>query len=377
MSKIGETSSRPANVTVCLGYAAGCNQSDSVEDMVQCDTCESWWHYSCAKVDEAIKDKSWSCVKCPPRKTRSRSGKSSKSKASGSSSSSVRRAQLQLELKRLEEAGQLADRLYQEREEEERKAREEEAARREKRFAEKQAREEDLLQKRFALLQTLAELDEDVSEGRSEDGQSSVVTSKSKVENWMSRHMQGNSSGLGKANCQTEASPANATYSDDQAAKRGCTVTLPTASTVKVLGQGVAASGEVRNNSVKQQVCDKLAMIPYPMRSHLEFAERMVGFAGGSPDVGEAGGLIDATIQRNAEEAVHSDGEQVGSINRIDPSTRIAVSPLGNNPLNSTPLSGRLTAGPSAQQLAARHVVPKDLPIFFGDPVDWPLFISN
>ncbi|XP_062707629.1 uncharacterized protein LOC134288027 [Aedes albopictus] len=33
--------------------------------------------------------------------------------------------------------------------------------------------------------------------------------------------------------------------------------------------------------------------------------------------------------------------------------------------------------GPSPQQLAARLVVIKELPIFSGDPVDWPLFISS
>lgn len=33
--------------------------------------------------------------------------------------------------------------------------------------------------------------------------------------------------------------------------------------------------------------------------------------------------------------------------------------------------------GPSSQQLAARQVVNKELPIFSGDPIDWPLFISS
>ncbi|XP_062708920.1 uncharacterized protein LOC134288349 [Aedes albopictus] len=32
--------------------------------------------------------------------------------------------------------------------------------------------------------------------------------------------------------------------------------------------------------------------------------------------------------------------------------------------------------GPTSQQLAARHVVPRELPAFTGDPVEWPLFLS-
>ncbi|XP_055633238.1 uncharacterized protein LOC129773624 [Toxorhynchites rutilus septentrionalis] len=33
--------------------------------------------------------------------------------------------------------------------------------------------------------------------------------------------------------------------------------------------------------------------------------------------------------------------------------------------------------GPNTQQLAARHVVPKELPCFAGDPIEWPMFWSS
>ncbi|XP_062538796.1 uncharacterized protein LOC134207091 [Armigeres subalbatus] len=36
----------------------------------------------------------------------------------------------------------------------------------------------------------------------------------------------------------------------------------------------------------------------------------------------------------------------------------------------------QLFGGPTSQQLAARHVVPRELPAFAGDPVEWPLFLS-
>ncbi|XP_062714276.1 uncharacterized protein LOC134291034 [Aedes albopictus] len=35
------------------------------------------------------------------------------------------------------------------------------------------------------------------------------------------------------------------------------------------------------------------------------------------------------------------------------------------------------SVGPNAQQLAARHVVPKDLPFFGGNPTEWPVFWSS
>ncbi|XP_062713931.1 uncharacterized protein LOC134290753 [Aedes albopictus] len=37
----------------------------------------------------------------------------------------------------------------------------------------------------------------------------------------------------------------------------------------------------------------------------------------------------------------------------------------------------QLSFGPNPQQLAARHVVPKDLPCFTGDPIEWPIFWSS
>ncbi|XP_053691604.1 uncharacterized protein LOC128740118 [Sabethes cyaneus] len=58
------------------------------------------------------------------------------------------------------------------------------------------------------------------------------------------------------------------------------------------------------------------------------------------------------------------------------------VSPIvpesGANPVAPpATVSRQLFSVPNAQQLAARHVVPKDLPIFTGDPVEWPLFLSS
>ncbi|XP_053685846.1 uncharacterized protein LOC128735386 [Sabethes cyaneus] len=49
---------------------------------------------------------------------------------------------------------------------------------------------------------------------------------------------------------------------------------------------------------------------------------------------------------------------------------------LGPNP-GLVPHNTLGNLGPSPQQLAARQVVTKELPVFSGDPVDWPLFTSS
>ncbi|XP_062704316.1 uncharacterized protein LOC134286681 [Aedes albopictus] len=44
---------------------------------------------------------------------------------------------------------------------------------------------------------------------------------------------------------------------------------------------------------------------------------------------------------------------------------------------NSSQSQPRRVRGPTAEQLAARQVIPKELPVFAGDPQDWPLFLSS
>ncbi|XP_062707580.1 uncharacterized protein LOC115257239 isoform X2 [Aedes albopictus] len=54
------------------------------------------------------------------------------------------------------------------------------------------------------------------------------------------------------------------------------------------------------------------------------------------------------------------------------------LSPVVTPSIQSTPQHPQQPFnGPNPQQLAARHVVPKDLPLFSGDPVEWPLFFSS
>ncbi|XP_062712952.1 uncharacterized protein LOC134290030 [Aedes albopictus] len=47
------------------------------------------------------------------------------------------------------------------------------------------------------------------------------------------------------------------------------------------------------------------------------------------------------------------------------------------HPVSSASYDAQLFNAPTAQQLAARHVVPKELPPFSGNPAEWPLFWSS
>ena len=77
----------------------GCNRPDSAEDMVACDKCNCWWHFSCAGVQASICNRSWRCPNCSTGTI-------------GSEHSNASSARLRL--KQLEEAKALEDKLRKE-----------------------------------------------------------------------------------------------------------------------------------------------------------------------------------------------------------------------------------------------------------------------
>ncbi|XP_062703688.1 uncharacterized protein LOC134286131 [Aedes albopictus] len=46
------------------GNCSACDNPDADRNYVQCDTCDSWWHFSCVNVTESISDRSWICHNC-------------------------------------------------------------------------------------------------------------------------------------------------------------------------------------------------------------------------------------------------------------------------------------------------------------------------
>lgn len=64
----GQNDDRPAEGQTEPSCVA-CQRPDEVEDMVQCDHCDTWSHYTCAGVDENIADHSWVCGHCTGRQS--------------------------------------------------------------------------------------------------------------------------------------------------------------------------------------------------------------------------------------------------------------------------------------------------------------------
>ncbi|XP_062703570.1 uncharacterized protein LOC134286025 [Aedes albopictus] len=107
---------------------AACQRPDSAEDMVQCDHCDNWKHYSCAGVDESVARRSFVCGDCTAQQTDDViSVRTTSTRSSATSTISVclsqlverqrlERARLELELQRrhLDEQQQLIDKAFDE-----------------------------------------------------------------------------------------------------------------------------------------------------------------------------------------------------------------------------------------------------------------------
>nr|XP_029710237.1 uncharacterized protein LOC115256123 [Aedes albopictus] len=189
----------------------GCNRPDIAERyMVQCDMCERWYHFSCAKVDEAIKDRSFSCCKCVAVLNQDAKTDSLRSSQSGRSSSS-RLANIQLQMQRLAEEQTAQEKLMQETQEFARELREksvqQEIEIRSNSMKERMERELEFIKKKYNLLQN--ELNEEDS--GSVKSVASQRSASSSVRRWLESQMEAALTSSGQGNAPTSSTSRTGT----------------------------------------------------------------------------------------------------------------------------------------------------------------------
>ncbi|XP_055633544.1 uncharacterized protein LOC129773906 [Toxorhynchites rutilus septentrionalis] len=155
-----------------VSHCAKCDRPDSADNLVGCDTCETWVHFGCAQVSDSIVNRSWKCDQCR--------AEHSIIQPQGSvtrSTSSKRSSRVDLNLRMMEE--QKAMRM--------RRILEEEAARAatRKKLA---VEEEEFLKKKYEIL--LAET-EDSEDGASRRSRLSSRASRERVQSWLSNQEVG------------------------------------------------------------------------------------------------------------------------------------------------------------------------------------------
>lgn len=157
-----------------LQNCIACNKPDREENLVACDACKDRYHFSCASVDDGIRDRCWSCSKCASAIVVDDVSKSGKSSKSGQSNRSIR---IQLQLMKIEEERKAEEKLMIERQQLEKE-------RQEKVLLEKATMEKKFRDEKYALL--IAEASEDDDE--SIKSRRSRVSSKDKVNRWIMDH---------------------------------------------------------------------------------------------------------------------------------------------------------------------------------------------
>ncbi|XP_062710770.1 uncharacterized protein LOC134288871 [Aedes albopictus] len=338
-----------------------CDRPDSSEDMVACDGCGSWYHYSCADVDGSVANLPWTCGSCgilnqtpiPPKGARKvdakkgskrltvpagaeksskvsvvSKGTSRKSKKSGAdekvSSTSSARARLALELKMVDEQDQIRaeelqaelviknKKLLLEKQNRDRElALEGKKLAEEKAFQEKQLEEEEktrkaMLEMKRLSLETKKNIVRQFSQRGSEVSSvsgSEVTNSEEKVRRW-----------LQKSGEQTEGN-------------------IQSTSAAKDNGKLPEISGEITFNEAQEPIFN------VAKKSFFSEMPREKTEQDGGEDV-----AYDVRTRLTAGNAAQ--GAASGSM--YDPTD----------------------IGPTSRQLAARQVMGKDLPTFSGNPED-------
>ncbi|XP_055622107.1 uncharacterized protein LOC129765713 [Toxorhynchites rutilus septentrionalis] len=319
-----------------------CDAPDTVDDMVQCGQCELWAHYGCAGVDDEIKKRPWSCPKCanllqvqkPKTKSKTKSG----SKSDAGSVKSVISAIKQLEEeqaameKELEEEKELREkRLVMEKTLREKRM-EQERDLREKEFRQQQElREKQLLEEREMLERNLAAEEEFLRKQHALREQFQI-NKKNSAKKWTDA--DGAVGGGFEVDRRSEV-PA------DEKVKNW----------LKEQKSSPDEKGDPRGAYPKNTITKVDNQPTKKKLSKMERLKALLEEESSSADEGE----------REAEE----DGKPV---QQPQEPTR-----LNQREQRSYGPGHRLTQ----DQLAARQVMSKQLPVFKGEPEVWPLFISS
>ncbi|XP_058817217.1 uncharacterized protein LOC131680521 [Topomyia yanbarensis] len=347
-----------------------CQRPDSDDNLVACDKCSNWWHFSCAGVTDSVKLVKWMCRHCLPKPAKS---------VSVASSVSSRRARLELNMKRLEEQRALDKKqmelelekkylkekyqLLEETLQEEVETRSvryrvdeiESRAKQTSQWIEDQAAVESAGNKQDAPAVGVPNLEEGVSldppapvfqigteEGAVGGIDGEIRDPQMPPENSAYRRLQQT-----LQNYEQDGQPTFQQLQQLQEQLQQCQLQLLHQSTpVSSRFPGVSRGAVPKSNRHQIATEDHMLRTAIPDSIPLEAPDRRAPH--------------NQVLLQNLN--------QIGNI--VPPRHGI------NGPIPMTS-SSLVRQGPSPEQLAARQVMPRDLPEFTGDPEEWPMFLSS
>ncbi|XP_055589014.1 uncharacterized protein LOC129741312 [Uranotaenia lowii] len=341
-----------------------CVHPDSADDLVACDRCDSWWHYSCAGVDDGVKNHQWVCAKCANVPTKASSIRTT---------SSVRKARLELELKRLEEEKEL-----------------------ERRF---------IAAKYRALEESLQEEEGEKESLRLRESDPDPAEKQKSIVNWVTEQTESVLEGVAGVTKQLKHQPERITVApekpNDQVYLENPFVATekdPTSrkrlmsNAFHQLEKQLHSCQEQDNLSSEQllELQDQLRLCQIHLTENNTQSTRAADVTlpqvklqpSTQPKPKPTGTKPKASPHFLSKTTKLKDGALLNEAVMVASNLRKQKGPPQISP--RVPVGQEMTehavtvcAVPSQQQLATRQMLPRDLPIFSGNPADWPVFISQ
>ncbi|XP_062707592.1 uncharacterized protein LOC134288019 [Aedes albopictus] len=381
-----------------------CQRPDSAdEQMVACDSCQDWEHFTCAGVDVSIKDQPYVCSECklkktgakpkeslrPPDKQDKKSSRASSKKANSknnpapsSVSSATRMAMLQAQLKMIEDQ-ELQQARDLEAEEELKKREMEEAQRQleekrklqeeENRLRELKLREEkEILEKRKIMRQQSAEKKNELLKQMSEFGSKSGsnVDSNEKVSSWLAK--------------QEDLPPPPAeplVHTNKPFPALAQTAAMTSTHVLPQFPSSSAAPGQGPGPSFLAPPLMSTT-VPPTFQSNMPTFCTPYGANNVAPPAQMPVTVATENQPMHSSIPPHVPSAAPASVPNPQPFPSMFAASGGEVGQSHLYSSGNLAppevpATLNTNQLAARQVLGKELPKFSGRPEDWPLFITS
>ncbi|XP_062555732.1 uncharacterized protein LOC134220646 [Armigeres subalbatus] len=332
-----------------------CTRPDDADNMVGCDACDAWEHYGCAGVSDSIagSNRSWTCEACKLKAQAAAGSSSTASAYTSASSKRSRQAQLRLEL--LEQQNRVRMKKLEE--------------------------EERYLKEKFELLMQLEEEDDLISNRSEVDSRSK----RDRLEKWLEQENiavsdVGNEVGLG-------AGEAVESSNIIKSVPGGLPMAIPAFETQSVLRK-LDKQVSIGRESLTESSSPIKNTTTVKSRINHENQALTSNANGTSPaNVTQQFKSIssNAPVKHSAAPLPISDKLDAADLQRNEsqlppfttfPKPHPAMSSIEHtSPDNYHVNPGAY--GPTPSQLAARQVMPRDLPTFSGDPEEWPIFYSS
>ncbi|XP_062557167.1 uncharacterized protein LOC134222030 [Armigeres subalbatus] len=366
-----------------------CNRPDWADDMVQCEECEEWYHFSCAGVNRSVEHRTWTCNECSPISISSRSSRASSSKV--------------LEIQRLREEQEIRRKRFLQEKALEKKRIEQEH----QQILDEEMLERTFLKEKFALLEM-----HESSERGSIASNRSHKSNRESILQWMMDDGTREPTGSTPIGTATQVPNLETIQRRIGHEVRNRVSSFTEGNPAEPPPQPVASSShilpakEIKHRSNKQSIVANTGPVPKPRVAAPQPQPRIRRSVHQIPPAPPVSAVTDDAsidIPPLPFEYTPSESSDVGVFRNHRSGARVkrVAPPLQNTHLPTladevtfqiprnvrhieTARAGvntrddiSVSQGPTTTQIAARRVMSRDLPDFDGNPEDWPIFISQ